>query len=126
MDQPRLFDLPAPPPALPTLPHQGSTADARWASLTAAQQEQVRREQLKNRYLDLLLRRGSLGATDHEAAEWLCVQVCSMCSTRAALRMHVTSHGHRPGPAGKPNTVWALRIAVGQALGHGEEIAVHE
>lgn len=121
MRQQSFFELPDPPPTLPTLPHQGSTPDARWASLTAAQQEQVRREYLKTRYLELLLRRGSLGATDHEAAEWLRVQVCSMCSTRAALRAHLTSHGHRPGPAGKPNTVWALRIAVGQALGPSDE-----
>ena len=125
MKQTSFFELPDPPPPLPTLPYQGSTADARWASLTAAQQEQVRREHLKTRYLDLLLRRGALGATDHEAAEWLCVQVCSLCSTRAALRAHLTSHGHRVGPTGKPNTVWVLRIAIGQALGHDQEIPVH-
>lgn len=126
MRQQSFFDAPDPPPALPTLPHQGSTPAARWASLTAAQQEQVRREHLKNRYMDLLLRRGSLGATDHEASEWLGVMVSSMCSTRAALRAHLTSHGHRPGPAGKPNTVWVLRLAIGQAFGSHQERSGHE
>lgn len=110
--QPSLFDHV--PPA-PSLPYQGRTVDALVAGAAAAVSAGTRRARLVDRYLDLLLRRGAHGATDHEAAASLNCPVSSICSTRATdtAAHQITAHGHRRGPYGEINTVFVLKVAVG-------------
>lgn len=115
MTQPALFDH-VPPPA--SLPVQGRTPDARVSGEIAAVHAATRRVSLAHRYLDLLVRLGAHGATDHEAAAALRCPVSSICSTRAGLtvRDQIAPHGHRRGPFGDPNTVYVLRIVLDQPL----------
>lgn len=115
MTQPALFDHQAPPE---TLPAQGRTPEARVAGWCAAVHAAARRGRLAHRYLDLLLRQGAHGATDHEAAQALRCPVSSLCSTRAGslVRDQIGPHGHRRGPYGEANTVYVLRIVLDERL----------
>jgi hypothetical protein len=110
MTQQALFDRINPPPALPV---QGRGVVSRAASTDGARVAAAHRASLQQRYLDLLLRVGAHGATDHEAAAHLRCGVSSLCSTRAGLGAQLVEHGHRTGPAGARNTVYVLRIVTG-------------
>lgn len=113
--QASLFDH-TPPPA--SLPYQGRTVEAVSAGAAAAVSASQRRASLANRYLDLLLRQGAHGATDHEASTALRCPVSSICSTRsgAVVKWQITAHGHRRGPYQELNTVYVLRLAIGERL----------
>lgn len=112
MTQPALFDH-VPPPE--TLPYQGRTVEATTAGAVAAVHAATRRASLASRYLELLVRQGAHGATDHEAAAALRCPVSSICSTRAGqvVRDQIAAHGHRRGPYGEPNTCYVLKICIG-------------
>lgn len=122
--QPTLFDVQSPPESLP---YQGRSVETQLASLVAAERAAARRPALWNAYLDLLLRRGVHGLTDHEAAAALERPVSSICSTRASRHVapHLVPHGHRPGPYGEANTVFVLRICLGVAFDREGREAPH-
>lgn len=94
------------------LPFQGSTPQSRHTGYKAAVSASARRESLQARYLNVLedwaRDHDGDGLTDHEAARLLCCPVSSMCSTRAALRDQLRTHGEREGPYGEKNTIWTL------------------
>lgn len=115
MTQATLFDRPTAPEPLP---YQGRTVEARTAGREAADHAAARRPMLAHRYLELLLRQGAHGATDHEAAAALRCPVSSICSTRAGalVRDQIAAHGHRRGPYGEANTAYVLRIILDQPL----------
>lgn len=113
--QPPLFDHTRPPESLP---FQGRSVEALAAGARAALSAAGRRGSLASRYLELLLRAGAQGLTDHEAATALHCPVSSICSTRAGsqVRGQIAPHGHRRGPYQEINTVYVLRIVLGERV----------